>query len=51
VREHGVETALAPDLRHYADDFLPTVGRAISEFAVTVAREARGGGELAAACS
>jgi hypothetical protein len=51
VREHGVETALAPDLRHYADDFLPTVGRAISEFAVTVAREASGGGELAAACS
>lgn len=33
VAEHGVEQALKPDRRHYADDFVPIVGKAIVDFA------------------
>ena len=38
VARYGVETSLRPDLRHYRDDFLPTVARHIKEFIVHVAR-------------
>lgn len=33
VAEHGIEHALKPDRRHYADDFVPIMGKAIVDFA------------------
>jgi hypothetical protein len=36
--QHGVATVMRADMQHYADDFMPVVGRAIFEFATTVAR-------------
>jgi hypothetical protein len=38
VEQHGAAKVLMPDLRHYSDDFMPVVGRAIADFAATVAR-------------
>jgi hypothetical protein len=32
VLKHGLETALGSDLRHYREDFLPTVGAALVDF-------------------
>jgi hypothetical protein len=41
--KHDVATVMRADLQHYADDFMPVVGRAIFDFAETVARGERAG--------
>lgn len=41
--QHGVAKVMRADLQHYADDFMPVVGRAILEFAGAVAGGERGG--------
>jgi hypothetical protein len=42
VAQQGVDAVLMPDLRHYADDFMPVMGRAIVDFAVSVAHGTAG---------
>ncbi len=36
---HGVAKVMRDDLQHYADEFMPVVGRAIFDFAKTVVRQ------------
>jgi len=50
VEQHGVAKVLTADMRHYSDDFMPVVGRAIVDFAVAVVRGGNcGGGRQAGA--
>ncbi len=45
IERHGVSAVLMPDLRHYADAFMPIIGRAIIDFALDVAHAGVGGAE------